>query len=318
MRAATLSRTILLVLLCLARAAPALAGDLRIVAPAAPGSSWDQLAHALKAALADERGETRVEVVNVPGNGGTVGLSQFVAEASDDALLVTGLTMVDATLVHRSPVRLDALTPIARLSQEPFAIAVPAASPYRTLDELRAAAVEDPGKVTWAGGPASGIDHVAAVLFMRAIDADGARLVYVPFLTSAEAAVAAAEGRVSAVFLSASEAAPEAKAGRIRLLGIASTARVEGIEAPTLAESGIALLLVNWRGILARPGLPPERRALLVSRVTGLAASAGWRELLERKGWQDAFLPPDAFAIFLSGELARVKSAVKETTGAKR
>lgn len=318
MRAATLSRTLAPILLCLALAAQASAGDLRIIAPAAPGSSWDQLAQALKTALADERGESQVEVVNVPGNGGTVGLSQFVAENVDDALLVTGLTMVDASFVHRVPVGLEQLTPIARLSAEPFVVAVPVASPYKNLDELRKAAIEDPGKVTWAGGPAGGIDHVAAVLFMRAIDADGSRLVYVPFLTSAEASVAAAESRVSAVFLSSGEIAAEVKAGRIRVLGIASLSRIAGLEGPTLAQSGIALLLTNWRGVLARPGLPPERRAHLVNRVAGLAASPRWRDLLERKGWQDAFLPPEPFALFLASELARVQSALKETAVVKR
>ncbi|WP_375460742.1 Bug family tripartite tricarboxylate transporter substrate binding protein [uncultured Enterovirga sp.] len=318
MRGPALSRTPFAALLCLVVATTAWAGDLRIVAPAAPGSSWDQLAQALKAALADERAVSKVEVVNVPGSGGTVGLAHFVADPSDDALLVTGLTMLDATFVHRSTVGLDQLTPIARLSAEYFALAVPAASPFRDLHELRAAAVADPGKVTWAGGPSAGIDHVAALLLARAIDSDSSRVVYVPFLTSAEAALAAAEGRVSAVFVSSGELAAEVKAGRIRLLGVASPSRIDTVDAPTFAESGITLDLANWRGVMARPGMPPDRRALLEGRVAGLAASAGWRELLQRKGWQNAYLPSEEFGRFLAAELERVKTALKEVGLIKR
>lgn len=289
----------------------AVAGELTIMAPSPPGSSWDQLAQALRTGLADERGERDVQVVNVPGNGGTVGLGQFVAEAGDEAVLVTGFTMLDATFLHRVPVALDELTPIARLVADPFVLAVPATSPVRSVDDLRAAVAEDPGKVTWAGGPPAGIDHVASVVFARATDADLSRLVYVPFLTSAEAAVAAGEGRVSSVLLSWSEIAAEAKAGRVRLLGVAATARVPGIDAPILAESGVALHLTNWRGLVARPGLSPEARDALVGRLGGLVASSAWRDLLDRKGWQDAYLPPEPFGAFLRDEQARVKGAMK-------
>ena len=50
-----------------------------------------------------------VQVVNVPGAGGTVGLAQFVNQAKGDGnqLMVMGITMVGAVLTNKSPVTLE-------------------------------------------------------------------------------------------------------------------------------------------------------------------------------------------------------------------
>ena len=66
-----------------------------------------------------------VQVTNVPGAGGTVGLAQFVnAKGDPNQLLVNGFVMVGAILTNKSPVSLDQTTPIARLTAEPLAIVV--------------------------------------------------------------------------------------------------------------------------------------------------------------------------------------------------
>ena len=129
------ARRILALVIALGAATPAGAQPpletLTLVVPAAPGGGWDQTARALQQVLQQE-GLVRIVVVqNVPGAGGTIGLSQFVRgrRGDGDALLVTGLVMVGATLWNDSPVSLDQATPIARLTGEYEVIAVPADSP---------------------------------------------------------------------------------------------------------------------------------------------------------------------------------------------
>lgn len=306
----------------LAVASPSAAAEFRITAPSAPGTGWDQLAHALRDALGDERGEIRIEVQNVPGSGGTAGLVRFAAEAGSEDLLVTGLTMVDAALVQRSPVELERMTPVARLAAEPFAVAVPAASPLATIGDLQAAMGAEPGKVTWAGGPVGGIDHVALILFARAIGADPMRLTFVPFLTSAEAAAAAAaaapDAQLSAVIVPAGEAAAEARAGRLRVLGVTAPGRVDTVDAPTLQEMGIPFEFSNWRGLVGRPELTEEQRGSLLARAATLAGSRHWKELLVRRGWQNAYLSAEAFGDFIRSEAARIKVALKAAGLLKR
>ena len=76
--------------------------------------------------------------------------------------MVNGLVMVGAILTNKSPVTLDQMTPIARLTGEYEVIVVPAASELKTLADLVAKLKADPGSVAWGGGSAGGTDHILA------------------------------------------------------------------------------------------------------------------------------------------------------------
>ena len=75
---------LLLAALASALAVPALAADYTIMAPAAPGGGWDQTARSMQTVLQDEGISGNVQVTNVPGAGGTIGLAQFVNQAKGD------------------------------------------------------------------------------------------------------------------------------------------------------------------------------------------------------------------------------------------
>ena len=127
-RPATLAAVLQLVCCHAAGAADPLLDRLLIVAPAAPGGGWDQTARAMQHALEREGLVPVVEVQNVAGAAGTIGLAQFVdaQKGNDAALLVTGLVMLGAIVWNESPVSLVQTTPIARLTTEYEVIAVPA------------------------------------------------------------------------------------------------------------------------------------------------------------------------------------------------
>jgi len=134
--------------------------SLTIVAPAAPGGGWDQTARVMQGVLAEVEPATSVQVDNIPGAAGTIGLARFVQSerGNPDALLVTGLVMVSGVITNASPVSLSDATPIARLTEETEVIVVPVASPHRTLGQLIDAFKRDPGSVSWGGGSAGGTD----------------------------------------------------------------------------------------------------------------------------------------------------------------
>src|SRR5688572_20492043 len=127
---------------------------LQIMAPAAPGGGWDTTAREIQATLQTGVIDQSVEVYNVEGAGGTIGLAQLVADNSGDpnTLMMMGLVMVGAIATNQSEVTLDDVTPVARLTTEWEVIVVPADSEIQTLDDLVAAFQADPGGTTWAGG----------------------------------------------------------------------------------------------------------------------------------------------------------------------
>ncbi len=119
----------------LANSAGAQVRSLTIMAPAAPGGGWDQTSRAMQQVMRRARLVRSVQVLNVPGAGGTIGLARLVNTNQGDGnlLMTTGLIMVGAVLTNKSPVTLQQATLIARLTGEYEVLVVPAASPHRTL-----------------------------------------------------------------------------------------------------------------------------------------------------------------------------------------
>ncbi|MGH7844826.1 MAG: tripartite tricarboxylate transporter substrate-binding protein, partial [Candidatus Binatia bacterium] len=136
--------------------------SLRILVPAAPGGGWDQTSRLMQTVLQEQKLVKQVEVFNVPGAGGSVGLARLVTteKGKSDILMTMGAVMVGAILTNKAPVGLDRTTPIARLTAEYDVVVVPASSPHKTMADLLKALKADPGAVSWAGGSAGGIDHI--------------------------------------------------------------------------------------------------------------------------------------------------------------
>jgi putative tricarboxylic transport membrane protein len=287
--------------------------EIKLLAPAAPGGGWDQTARSMQQALVASGAAKSVQVSNVPGAGGTIGLAQFVNGAKGDPnqLMVTGFVMVGAILTNKSPVNLDQVTPIARLTAESEAIVVPTDSPIKTAKDLAAAVKADPGKVTWAGGSAGGVDHIAVALFAKEAGADPTKINYIPFSGGGEALAAILGGKVTAGISGYGEFEGQVKAGKLRVIAVTSPQRLEGVDAPTLKEQGINLEITNWRAVVAPPGITPQQRQTLIDVVDKLAKAKEWTEILKQKGWDDAYLSGDAFAQFLKQEQARVTEVLK-------
>jgi putative tricarboxylic transport membrane protein len=285
--------------------------ELKIIAPAAPGGGWDQTARSMQQALTTSGNAKNVQVTNVPGAGGTVGLAQFVnAKGDPNQLLVNGFVMVGAILTNKSPVSLDQTTPIARLTAEPLAIVVTAESPIKSAKDLAAAVKTDPAKVTWAGGSAGGVDHIAVALFAKEAGADPTKINYIPFSGGGEALAAILGGKVTAGISGYGEFEGQVKAGKLRVIALTSPQRVQGIDSPTLKEQGINLEIINWRSVVAPPGITPEQRKALTDTIDKMAKSKEWADILKQKGWDDAYLSGDGFAAFLKQEQARVKEVL--------
>lgn len=286
--------------------------ELKIMAPAGPGGGWDQTARAMQAALTESGAVKSAQVVNVPGAGGTVGLAQFVnAKGDGSQLMVNGFVMVGAILTNKSPVNLEQTTPIARLTAENQAIVVPADSPIKSAKDLAEALKADPAKVTWAGGSAGGTDHIMVGLFAKAVGVDPTKINYVPFSGGGEALAAILGGKVTAGVSGYGEFEGQVKAGKLRLIAIAAEEPVQGIDAPTLKSEGIDLAIVNWRSVVAPPGLSDEQKKALLEAVDKMVKSTQWQETLKAKGWDDAYLAGDDFAAYLKNEQVRVAEVLK-------
>ena len=297
-----------------ALAVPAFAADYTIVAPAAPGGGWDQTARSMQEALQSEGISGNVQVTNVPGAGGTIGLAQFVNQSTGNpnALIVGGYVMVGAILTNASPVTLEQVTPIARLTGEAVVVVVPAASDLQSMDDLVAKLKADPGSVSWAGGSAGGADHITAGLIAKTVGVDPTAVNYIAYSGGGEALAALLGGQVTVGISGYSEFAPQIVAGELRLLAVSSDERIPGVDAPTLREAGIDMALQNWRMVAAAPGITDEQKAAITADIEKMVNSETWKKTLETKGWVDTYLAGDEFVAQLAADTAATEAILKD------
>lgn len=286
----------------------------RIMAPADPGGGWDQTARSMQSVMGNLV-DQNVEVYNVGGAGGTIGLAQFVADqqGQDHELMVMGLVMVGAIQTNESPVTLEDVTPIARLTTEWEGIAVPADSKYQTLDQLLADFRENPRSISWGGGSAGGTDHILVGLLAKEAGVDPSDINYVAHSGGGEAISAILSGGVTVGVSGVAEFQDQVEAGEMRWLAVSSDEPIEGVDAPTIGEaSDLDVVLPNWRGVVAPSGISTEARDQIVSLVTEMHDSDEWQDVLETNDWEDFFATGDEFAAFLEEERTRVGGVLKD------
>lgn len=310
-----LARHIGALALCAMVAGPAFAqpmDELTLIAPAAPGGGWDGTARAMAEVLQQAGLVKSVKVENVPGAGGTVGLAQFVKKAGDPkTVMVSGLVMVGAVLTNKSPVGMDKVTPLARLTSEWQAIAVPTTSDIKSVADLTEKLKANTAAVTWGGGSAGGTDHITAALFAKAVGADPSKINYIAHSGGGEAMASIIGGHVTLGLNSVSELEPQVKAGKLRWIAISSEDRMPGVDAPTFKEAGVDFALGNWRGVLGAPDLSDADKKKLVDLFDQMVKSPQWKKKLEEKSWLDNYLSGAAFDTFLKEENTRVSEVLK-------
>ncbi|EYD76543.1 Tricarboxylate transport protein TctC [Rubellimicrobium mesophilum DSM 19309] len=288
-------------------------GSLSILAPSSAGSGYDQLARAIQQALTDEGLASDIEVEDVAGGGGTVGLAQFVtANPRGPAAMVLGFALVGGILTTQSPVTLADVEPVARLMGENDVIVVPAGSAIQDLQGLAEALKADPGAVSWAGGSIGGIDHVIAGLFAKAVGVDPTQINYVVHAGGGEVLASILGGQTTVGISGYEEFAPQIESGELRALGVSGPERIAGVDVPTFQEAGVDLAVVNWRGIAAHPKMSDEDRAALAAAIDAMVKSDTWRTILAERGWTDTYLAGDEFRAFLEEENTRVEQALKD------
>ncbi|MFC3994877.1 Bug family tripartite tricarboxylate transporter substrate binding protein [Nocardiopsis sediminis] len=286
---------------------------LNLIVPAAPGGGWDLVARESQNAFRENSIVANTQVLNVPGAGGTIGLAQTVRqEGSTNTLMTTGTVMIGAIVVNNSSHTMEDVTPIARLADDYEVVVVPNDSPYQDMDDLAAALREDTGAVAIGGGSLGGTDHLLGGMIARDVGANAEDVNYIPFPGGGEALTSLLSGTLDVGISGYNEFSDQIEAGNVRVLGVSAHERIDGIDAPTLAEQDIDAVLPNWRGVMAPPGITDEERAELTEIVTEMHDTPEWEDTLERNRWDDTFQTGEEFDTFLASEIERVTAITEE------
>jgi tripartite-type tricarboxylate transporter receptor subunit TctC len=233
---------------------------IKVVVPYAAGGGPDVLTRKMGIKLADTLGKGAVVVVeNIVGAGGIVAAQSVARMAPDGYSLLVGASSHVIQKAMQPSVKFDPLkdfTPITRTAYTPSILVVSATSPYKTVEELVAAAKANPGKLNYASGGVGSAAHLCAAALALQAKID---VVHVPYKGSVEIVPSIITGDTQFAIPIASTAIPQIQAGRVRALAVTSAQRIAALpDVPTLAEifKTQDLALDAWFGLWAPAGTP--------------------------------------------------------------
>ena len=283
------------------------------IVPFPAGGTTDILARLISQKLGPALGTT-VIVENRAGAGGNIG-SDFVAKAAPDGYTILGGTIsshaINVSLYPKLPYDpVKSFAPVALIGTNTNVLVVGAASPYKTVQELTAAAKAKPGSISFASAGNGTSQHLSGELYKGIAGLD---MVHVPYKGSAPAMQDVIGGQVPMMFDTSVVAGPFIESGKVRALAVTSAKRTPQLpNVPTMAESGVSGYdLQSWQAIFAPAGTPTPILQRLQTEVAKIIKSPEIQERLGKLGMEPSAMTAEQFAAFQASEIAKWAKVIK-------
>lgn len=256
---------------------------IEIIVGFAPGGGTDLVARALAKGLSAQLDDTPVQVVNRPGGSGVVGF-ELLANARNDGYTLGIITaqLITANLRGTMKTSYNDLTNVAMISVDQSVIAVPAASPFQSLNDLLTAARDNPGQLTVANASEGGSYHMMARNLETAAEV---KFKHIPFDGGPAAILQLIGNHVQSAAIGATEILPHAQAGKARVLAVAGAEgepRFKGLpDVQTTAELGFPVSISTWRALSMPKGVDPAIVAKVSAAVEATLKDAEFLQQME-------------------------------------
>lgn len=276
---------------------------IRVVLGFAPGGVGDFTARLVMPKLSEALGQPIV-IDNRPSAGGIIA-AEAVARSAPDGytlLLLTTTNSTAASLYRSLPYNVTRdFAPIGRMTAFDHVLLTAANSPYRSLQDVFAAARAAPGSINIGSISVGNAQHLGAELLRRMADVD---MTVVPYRSTPDLVNATATGDVHIASEILAPVLSQIQGGRLRALAMASAARFPLLpEVPTAVEAGLPDYVVgSWNGLAAPARTPRAIVERINQEMLRVLADGDVRARLNELGVQPAVSAPEEFAAFLRSE----------------
>ena len=286
----------------------------KFVSPYPPGGSVDPLARLLAAKLTDSLRQQFI-VENRTGASGIIG-TEYVAKSAPDGY--TFVFIFDTHVVHKAlnprlpfdPIK--DFAPVMLVGTAPMAVTTAAGKPFKTFNDVIAAAKANPDKLTIGNVGNGSLGHLATILMNQAI---GMHLVPVPYKGGGPLSTDVMGGQVDFAMASTAAQAQHVRGGKMRALVLTGEKRSHTMpDVPTLGELGY-----KWQpayafwGILAPAGTPKPIIDKLVGELNkAIKLPEVQKTLTETLGMDVQALSPEATGKFLADAAERWGKVVRD------
>ena len=231
-------------------------GVIRIIVPFPPGGTVDPIARMVQPGLQQRLGATII-IENKPGASGSLGTALAAKSPPDGSnwVFVFDTHAVNPFLQSLPFDTEKDLEPVQLIGTAPNIVSAHPSRPFKTFDDVVAAAKSKPDTITYASIGNGSLGHLTGVLLSQRA---GIRIVHVPYRGGGPAMNDAIAGHVDLLIGSAALVTPQVKAGRLRALMQTGKARISALpEIPTAIESGFAgFESYAWWGVFTAAGTP--------------------------------------------------------------
>ncbi len=277
----------------------------------AAGGDTDLVARAIAASIQKFCGQPWV-VAAKPGGAGLVALQNLASAKPDGYTLHLGrpAELTTGPLIEKYPFDVDKeFVPIAQVVVGPLIFTVNADTPWKTIEEVVAAAKKEPGKIKFSCASPVSTGRMALEKFSFET---GIKMTAVPFKGGAPAAIATAGGHIQAFPGYVSEALPHTNSGRLRVLMVFTDKRVkEYPDAPTAKEKGYNINFGGWHAVFARKGTPAPTLQKLETWLKSTTEERDFKSAMEKIGSQVVYLSSQDFAKYWADEKKWMEVIVK-------
>jgi tripartite-type tricarboxylate transporter receptor subunit TctC len=262
----------------------AVAEPIKVIVPTAPGGGTDGFFRVVVKEAAPYFSDPLV-VVNVPGAGGTIGVTQMVNSLPDGhtlaAVWLGPVTVTPNTM--KVPYTPNDYIPVVQLSSAPYVMCVQNDFPANDGTALIEAFRKDPDKYTYGDDGAGGPGQLATARILRATNTSARDI---PFKGAGETLTAFLGRHIDVYVGSIPPILQHMKSGKAKCLLVTSADRVAALpNASSLRDLGIpGEETILWRAILAPKGTSPENVAKIESAFEKAATSPASRKFLEDAG----------------------------------
>ncbi|MEG0003734.1 MAG: tripartite tricarboxylate transporter substrate binding protein [Comamonas sp.] len=282
------------------------------VSVSAPGGNSDVVSRVITQKLS-ERLKVPVLVENKPGASGGIA-SAFVAKAPPDGYTVlAGSIASHAIYPLIGKVAFDPLrdfVPIMVLGTNANVLVVPVTSPYKTVQDVLAAARATPGAVAYGSPGIGSTQHMSGELLQKLA---GVKLTHVPNVRGSVITDVMA-GHIPMTFDGPS-LLPHVTGGRLRALAVTSRKRLPQLpDVPTMEEAGVAGFEVSsWQALYAPAGTPKAIVDKLNQEVAAVLTAPEVVARFQQMGLTTAPMTPAEFAAFQRAEIAKWSAVVRDS-----
>ena len=307
MRKAMIGKIVLIA--ALAAAWPASAQErypsrpVEFIVPWGPGGGADQLARKMSRLLEGEL-KVSVPVLNVPGATGGTGMTKMLAASADGYSISVYIADTHALLATSNPRwKPDDFVPLGIMIRQPSALFVKADSPYKTWTDVARAAKASPGKLKVAILGFGSVDDMA----LKYMDGKGLKFTGVPYAKPGERYIAILGGHADLLYEQPGDVRSFLDSNQMRAILMFNQERVypEFANVISSKEAGLEIYLPQFRSVVVRAGVEPQRLKLLADAVAKVAADPEYYAFLkESLALRDSFIPAANAKQFLDGELA--------------